>query len=264
VPVDPPPVRAADGSGEVPLKTYAHFADRDPLTAVVLEQMLAGVSTRRFSRTREPVGQRVVEAERWLSKSAVSREIVGRPREHLVALMSRRLDDVRLAALMLDGIELKGSCCVVALGITTQGVKVPLGLWYGLTKNKTVARHLLADLVDRGLDVELGVLVVLDGGKALRAAGREVLGPLPVQRLSAATPGRPRPAREPQRDAHAPASQDRREALAHAVEHKPDRVDDRDVRRTSRNVLRLWPDASQDVDAASAAPEHPTWAGVLG
>ncbi len=61
-------------------------------------------------------------------------------------------------------------------------MKVPLGLWDGSTENKTVARHLLADLVDRGLDVEQGVLVVLDGGKALRAAVGEVLGPVPVQR----------------------------------------------------------------------------------
>ena len=58
---------------EVPLATYAHFADRDPLTRVVLEQMLAGVSTRRFARTREPVGEDVVAAERSTSKSAVSR-----------------------------------------------------------------------------------------------------------------------------------------------------------------------------------------------
>ena len=69
---------------------------------------------------------------------------------------------------------------MVALGITTDGVKVPLGLWDGSTENTTVARHLLADLVDRGLDTEQGVLVVLDGGKALRVAVREVLGPVPV------------------------------------------------------------------------------------
>ena len=69
---------------------------------------------------------------------------------------------------MLDGIELKGRCCVVCLGITTDGIKVPLGLWDGSTENKTVTKHLLADLVDRGLDVEQGVLVILDGSKALR------------------------------------------------------------------------------------------------
>src|ERR671918_704899 len=85
--VDRPRVRAADGSDEVPLATYRHFADRDPLTGVVLEQMLAGVSTRRFSRTREPVGSDVATAERSTSKSSVSREFVGRTREHLLALM---------------------------------------------------------------------------------------------------------------------------------------------------------------------------------
>jgi len=83
---------------------------------------------------------------------------------------------------MLDGLELKGRCCVVCLGVTTDGVKVPLGLWDGSTENATVARHLLADLVDRGLDCEQGVLVVLDRGKALRSAVNEVLGPVPVQR----------------------------------------------------------------------------------
>jgi putative transposase len=32
---------------------------------------------------------------------------------------------------MVDGIELKGRCCIVALGISTDGVKLPLGLWDG-------------------------------------------------------------------------------------------------------------------------------------
>jgi putative transposase len=96
--------------------------------------------------------------------------------------MSRDLADVRLAALMVDGIELKGRCCIVALGVSTDGVKLPLGLWDGSTENKTVTAHLLADLVGRGLDVEQGVLVVLDGSKALRAAVDEVFGAVPVQR----------------------------------------------------------------------------------
>ena len=182
VAVERPRVRATDGSGEVAMSTYAHFADRDPLTAVVLEQMLAGVSTRRFERTREPVGHDVLDAERSTSKSAVSREFVGRTGEQLRALMARSLGDVRLAALMLDGLELKGRCCVVALGVTTDGVKVPLGLWDGSTENKRVCVELLADLAGRGLDCDQGVLVVLDGGKALRAAVDAVFGHVPVQR----------------------------------------------------------------------------------
>src|SRR5439155_251413 len=96
--------------------------------------------------------------------------------------MSRRLDDVRLAVLMLDGIELKGRTNVVALGITTDGVKIPLGLWEGSTENATVATALLSDLVERGLDTEQGMLFVIDGSKALRKAVRSVFGEVPVQR----------------------------------------------------------------------------------
>jgi putative transposase len=183
VAVERPRVRTADGGSEVTLETYRHLADRDPLTRVVLEQMLAGVSTRRFERTREPVGTEVEAEARATSKSAVSREFVQRTRANLDALMSRRLDDIRLAVLMIDGIELKGRTNVVALGITTDGVKIPLGLWEGSTENAAVATALLSDLVDRGLDVEQGVLCVLDGAKALRKAVRDVLGVhTPVQR----------------------------------------------------------------------------------
>jgi hypothetical protein len=82
--------------------------------------------------------------------------------------MSRRLDDVRLAAMMIDGLELQGRTNVVALGITTEGVKIPLGLWEGSTENAAVATALLSDLVERGLDPEQGILFVIDGAKALR------------------------------------------------------------------------------------------------
>src|SRR3712207_2171190 len=82
-----------------------------------------------------------------------------------------------LAVLMLDGIELKGRCCVVALGIDTDGIKHPLGLWDGSTENATVATTLLANLVERGLDVEHGVLVVLDGAKALPRPSATCSGP---------------------------------------------------------------------------------------
>lgn len=186
VPVSRPRARTADGEHEVELETYAHFAARDRLSDVMLERMLAGVSTRRYARTGEPVGSEIEEISRSTSKSAVSREFVSRTRENLIEVMSRPLDDLRLAVLMLDGIELKGRCCVVALGIDTDGVKHPLGLWDGSTENATVATTLLANLVERGLDVEQGVLVVIDDAKPLRKAVRDVFGAdTPVQRYFA-------------------------------------------------------------------------------
>ncbi len=182
VEVERPRVRS-DGTSEVPLTTYRHFSDRDPLTRVVLERMLAGVSTRRYRRTQEPIGEQVEQRARSTSKSSISRAFVERTRKALDELMARRLDDVRLAVLMLDGIELKGRTNIVALGITTEGVKVPLGLWEGSTENATVATALLSDLVERGLDPEQGTLFVIDGSKALRKAIRTVFGEgAPVQR----------------------------------------------------------------------------------
>jgi transposase-like protein len=177
-----PRVRSADGESEVPLATYEHFADRDPLARVVLERMLAGVSTRRYRRTQEPVGEQVETRARSTSKSAVSRTFVERTREALGELMARQLSDLRLAVMMLDGLELKGRMMIVALGITTEGVKIPLGLWEGSSENATVATALLSDLVERGLDPEQGMLFVIDGSKALRKAVRSVFGEVPVQR----------------------------------------------------------------------------------
>jgi transposase-like protein len=90
--------------------------------------------------------------------------------------MGRGLDDVRLAVMMLDGIDIADRTHVVALGISTDGVKIPLGLWEGSTENATLARSLLSDLVDRGLDPEQAILFVIDGGKALRRAIKDVFG----------------------------------------------------------------------------------------
>jgi len=74
-----------------------------------------------------------------------------RAREALDELLSRDLSELELAVVMIDGIELAGMTHVVALGITSDGTKVPLSLREGSTENAIVATALLSDLVDRGL-----------------------------------------------------------------------------------------------------------------
>ena len=176
VPVRRPRIRSADDEHELPVSTYEYFADRDPLTRAVMDRMLAGVSTRRFQSVGEPVGEDVEQDASSTSKSTVSELFVERTRTALGELMGRRLDDVRLAVMMLDGLEIADRTHVVALGISTEGVKIPLGLWEGSTENAALARALLSDLVDRGLDPEQAILFVIDGGKALRRAIKDVFG----------------------------------------------------------------------------------------
>lgn len=91
-------------------------------------------------------------------------------------LTARDLAGEDIKVLMLDGEHMAERCVVVALAITADGTKKPVGLWDGVTENKTVVRSLLADLVERGLTFDDGLLVVLDGAKALSAAVREVFG----------------------------------------------------------------------------------------
>jgi putative transposase len=171
-----PRMRTADDEHELPVQTYGYFADRDPLTRAVMDRMLAGVSTRKFARVGEPVGEQVERSSSSTGKTAVSDMFIERTRTALGELMGRRLDDVRLAVMMLDGLEIAERTHVVALGISTEGHKIPLGLWEGSTENATLARTLLADLVDRGLDPEQAILFVIDGGKALRRAIKDVFG----------------------------------------------------------------------------------------
>ena len=175
VPVDRPRARTLDGH-EVPLASYTHFAADDLLTQVVMERMLAGVATRRHARAAEPVGEQVVEQAKSTSRSAISRRFVRQTETALADVMSRDLTGEDITVLMVDGEHMAERCVLVALAITADGTKKPVGLWDGSTENKTVVRALLADLVDRGLRFDDGLLVVLDGAKALSAAVREVFG----------------------------------------------------------------------------------------
>ena len=175
VPVDRPRARTLDGH-EVPLASYTHFAADDLLTQVVMERMLAGVATRRHARAAEPVGTQVDTEAKSTSRSAISRRFVRQTETALAELMARDLAGEDITVLMVDGEHLAERCVVVALAITADGTKKPVGLWDGSTENKTVVRALLADLVSRGLKFDDGLLVVIDGAKALAAAVREVFG----------------------------------------------------------------------------------------
>jgi putative transposase len=175
VPVTRPRARSSDGK-EVPLATYDLFAAEDQLTAVVMERMLAGLATRRHVAAAEPVGADVEAAASATSRSAISRRFVAQTKTALAQLLARDLSTLNIKVLMIDGEHITDHCCVVSLAITADGTKVPVGLWEGSTENKTVVTHLLADLVSRGLDAEDGLLVVIDGAKALSAAVKAVFG----------------------------------------------------------------------------------------
>jgi transposase-like protein len=171
VTVSRPRGRFVDG-GEVELATWDSFASEDLLRQVVVERMLAGVATRRHVDVAEPVGV----AGTATSKSAVSRRFKAATEAAMTELLARDLSALETAVLMIDGLNVADQMVVVALVITADGTKVPVGLMLGDTENGVVVTDLLADLVARGLRYEHGIVAVLDGSKALRKAVVKVFG----------------------------------------------------------------------------------------
>ncbi len=183
VPIERPRVRAADGSGELPVPAYELFSSTEVLGRLAMEKMLAGLSSRRYGPVGlEPVGEQVTATARSTSKSAVSRKFVAQTETALGELLSADLSQLDLVALMVDGVHFAETCCVVALGIDLQGNKIPLALVEGATENATLVTELLVGLRDRGLDVTRPILACLDGAKALRRAVLDVFDKPVIQR----------------------------------------------------------------------------------
>jgi putative transposase len=166
--------RVRDADGEVALPRWAAFSERDPLNERALEQMLVGVSTRKYARSLEPVDQRL--RTRGTSKSAVSRRFVAMTRARLKTWLERDLSVIDLAVLMIDGLHVEDHVILVALGIDVDGKKHVLGIREGATENATSCNALLSELQARGLRTDRTILAVLDGSKALAKAVRAVFG----------------------------------------------------------------------------------------
>ncbi|MCP3911839.1 MAG: IS256 family transposase [Actinomycetia bacterium] len=176
LPIRRPRVRSVEGDEEVPLETFGVFSQGDLLNRVVVERMLAGVATRSFERVADPIGTQARTRASSTSKSTVSRRFVTGTKKALTELMARNLAELDPVVVMIDGTDFAGATVVASMIVTADGTKVPVGLRLGDTENTTVVTEVLADLVERGLDVTSGVLVVIDGAKALAAGVRRVFG----------------------------------------------------------------------------------------
>ena len=164
-----PRLRARSVAGEeLILPSFAYASARDPLDARTLEAIAVGVTTRKYRRALEPLPPEVTE--RAVSKSAVSRRFVALTSARLTTWLAAPLDDLDLRIILIDGLHFRDHVILLALGVDAQGQKHVLALHEGTTENATVCKGLLADLHERGLDLERAVLFVIDGGSGLRKA----------------------------------------------------------------------------------------------
>jgi transposase-like protein len=179
VPVSVPRAVHCESKASHQLQSYGLFHRAAGVAKRAYQDLIRGVSTRRFAEGIEKFLRGY-----GFSASSVSRHMVEATGEKLKDLMSRSIKGKDLVVLMLDGLRMtKDVTVLVALGIDNKGVKHILGVRQGSTENARVVKKLLEDLVERGLDTEQPLLVVIDGAKALRSGVTSVLGAdIPVQR----------------------------------------------------------------------------------
>jgi transposase-like protein len=160
-----PRVRDTRRGQEVPLSTYQGLQDPRRAEEASLRKVLKGLSCRDY----EPCVDMVSETF-GLSSSSMSRRFKRASGKKLAELAERDLSDYDMVALFLDGKTFGDDEMVIALGVTMLGEKTVLGFVQTATENERVCSQFLRSLVDRGLNVEAGVLCVIDGAKGLRKA----------------------------------------------------------------------------------------------
>ena len=165
-----PRVQHVEG-GEIALQTLGHLRGPGQLDEVLLKRVLYGISCRNYEAAAAAVPGAI-----GLSSSTVSRSFTQASAKQLKGLQERDLSELDIIAVFLDGKTFADMTMVVAVGITLTGEKHVLGVVETGTENEKVLTPFLQGLCDRGLDSSQGLLVIIDGGKGLRAAVRQAFG----------------------------------------------------------------------------------------
>ena len=166
LPIRVPRVRSE--RGEIPLRSYQGVHGTGEVNDALLRRVFYGISCRNYE-----AAARVIPGAIGLSSSSVSRAFVEASAAKLKEFQERSLKGERYVALFLDGKSFADSMLVIALGVTADGTKQFLGFVETDTENEKVLAPFLRSLLERGLDLSQGLLVVIDGGKGLRAAVRQ-------------------------------------------------------------------------------------------
>ena len=118
--VSRPRARGVDGH-ELSLPSWREWSARDPLTERAVEQIVLGVSTRRYARSLEPLPP--AAHVRAISKSAVCERFVYGTERKLAELMSRELNKFAFTAMFIDGVHFGEHVVLAAVGVHEHGDK---------------------------------------------------------------------------------------------------------------------------------------------
>lgn len=169
IPITVPRLRNIKNNCEIPLETMKLLRKHGELDEQLFNSVFNGISCRNFKKAAQEVPGAI-----GLSSSTISRRMIESTEEKLSEFQERDLSSYDFVSMWIDGKTFADDMLVVAMGLTMDGYKMPMGFVQTGTENKMVISKFLRDLINRGLDLSQGLLVVIDGAKGLYTAVKEV------------------------------------------------------------------------------------------
>ncbi len=163
--------RLRSAGGEVSVPAYDALSKDADLSRRIADILVCNVSTRKYVRVVHRSA-----GELGISKSAVSRQFVKQSAQAWAELMNRDLSQIDFVAMYVDGVIVAKHHIIAAVGVDAQGKKHVLGLAPGSSENAKVVKDLLSGLAQRGIDLNVPRLWVIDGSKALRSGIEQLCG----------------------------------------------------------------------------------------
>jgi transposase-like protein len=153
------------------LENYKKIKEVEISPEKLIDKILFGLSQKNYSEivrtTAESFG---------FSQSSISREFIEATSKVLEEFEQRDLGEYDFVGLAIDGKYLRKHQIVIALGITIDGIKIPLGFIETTTENHLSVKGLLNDLIRRNFQFTEGLLILIDGATGLRKAVKESFG----------------------------------------------------------------------------------------
>ena len=166
-----PRVRDEESKREIKLASYEQLKKAEPDEERLLKGVISGLSMNDYHGV---VSQ--FEDSYGLSRSKVSEIFKEQSAKRVEEFFTRKLDAYKFVGLFIDGKYLAKEQMVIALGITDEGEKLPLGFVQTTSENSLSIKSLLTSLVERGFKYEEGILCVIDGSKGIHKAVEETFG----------------------------------------------------------------------------------------
>lgn len=165
-----PRARNITSNEEIRLSTYEGLQNANQLDDMALSRVLHGMSQRNYEKAAIHVPETF-----GIKKTSICRRFIRASGKKLKEFMERDLSEYDVVAIFIDGKNFADNEIVIALGVTTTGEKVLLGMVETNTENNLVCKRFLLGLKDRGLNLDGEILFVLDGGKGLNSSVKDVM-----------------------------------------------------------------------------------------